>query len=30
MKELNFQLNCRLEAENVARHGFLKGIFQCF
>ena len=30
MKELNFQLNCRLEAYNIARHVFFKGIFQFF
>ena len=27
MKELNFQLNCRLEACNVARHGFFQRYF---
>ena len=30
MKELNFQLNCRLEAYKVARNGFFQRYFSMF
>ena len=30
MKDLNFQLNCRLEVYNVARHGFFQRYFLMF